>query len=498
MAPEGAKPLHTSGELEEQLRRRLRVTSVVWAFATATIALTAVVARTDRMRLDASAFWTVPPLPGCLLLICLVTTAMIGLLTPRLRMGLTRLRIIEWLGVATIAAFLVVDQALDLRSMRLTFAMKPMDFGISFAAPWGILIVAYGVLIPSSIRHSGARTIALAVCAFIPEYVALPTIGVSGPALTTYLSLKLITVIVMSALALYGSYRIDELSEDVRSARHLGQYVLQRVLGEGGMGSVYLAEHQFLRRPCAVKLIRPEQAADGATRARFEREVQSAAALTHPNTVQIFDYGHTEDGTFYYAMEYLPGVCLDTLVEQIGPLPPARVVRILTQLCGALGEAHMHGLVHRDLKPGNVMLCKRGGMEDVVKLLDFGIVAALRREPTDPKITQAGAILGTPSFMSPEQCIGDVDVTSESDIYSLGALGYFLLTGHAPFPGRSPMQVIAAHVYEAPRPITELRADVPDELASALERCLAKHPAKRFPDTASLERAITNSVPERV
>ncbi|GAC1651430.1 MAG: hypothetical protein NVS4B3_12090 [Gemmatimonadaceae bacterium] len=494
MMPEGAKPVHNSGELEEQLRRRLRVTSVLWAFATATIALTAIVARTDRMRVDTSAFWTEPPLPGFLLLISLVTGATIALLTPRLRMGVTRLRIIEWLGVATIAAFLIVDQALDLLSMRSTFAMKPMDFGISFGAPWGVLIVAYGVLIPSSLRHSGARTIVLALCAFIPEYVALRTIGATGPALTTYLSLKIITVVVMSALALYGSYRIDELSEDVRTARHLGQYVLQRVLGEGGMGSVYLAEHQFLRRPCAVKLIRPEQANDEATRARFEREVQSAAALTHPNTVQIFDYGQTEDGTFYYAMEYLPGVCLDTLVEELGPLPPARVVRILTQLCGALGEAHTCGLVHRDLKPGNVMLCQRGGMEDVVKLLDFGLVAALRPEPTDPKITQAGAIMGTPSFMSPEQCLGDVDVTSESDIYSLGALGYFLVTGHAPFPGRSPMQVIAAHLYEAPRPITEVRADVPVEFANVLERCLAKDPAQRFRDAASLERALMQSM----
>jgi serine/threonine-protein kinase len=494
MVPEGAKHMHTTRELEEELRKRLRVESVIWAIATGVIALTATLVQRDQLRINASTFWTAPPLPGVLFVICVVTIGAVWLLSPRRHLGIARLRAIEWLGVAATASFLIVDEAVDLRGMLSALAIKPMDLGLGLGAPWGALIVAYGVLIPSNLRHSFLRTAALAACAFLPEILVLPRVGVLGPGVMTYLTLKLIAITVLSALALYGSYRIDELSEDARSARQLGQYTLRRALGEGGMGSVYLADHQFLRRPCAIKLIRPELASDDAARARFEREVQSAATLTHPNTVQIYDYGQSEDGAFYYAMEYLPGVSLQELVEQQGPLPPARAVRILTQLCGALGEAHARGLVHRDLKPGNVMLCERGGVEDVVKLLDFGLVAGLREGASDPKITQAGLIIGTPAFMSPEQCAGEANVTSLSDIYSLGALGYFLVIGHAPFVGRSELRVLAAHLYESPPSISELRPDVPPELVSVLERCLAKDPILRFSDAASVEHALVHSI----
>jgi serine/threonine-protein kinase len=494
MAPEGAKPVHSTRELEEELRKRLRVESVIWAIAIGLIAVSATLVQRDQFRIDASTFWTAPPLPGVLFVMCVATIGAIWMLSPQRHLGIARLRAIEWLGVAATASFLVVDEALDLRGMLSVLSIKPMDIGLGLGAPWGALIVAYGVLIPSNLRHSLVRTLALAACAFIPELLVLPRMGGLAPGVTTYLTFKLITITILSALALYGSYRIDELREDARSARQLGQYTLRRALGEGGMGSVYLAEHDFLRRPCAIKLIRPELASDESARARFEREVQSAAALTHPNTVQIYDYGQSEDGAFYYAMEYLPGVSLQELVEKQGPLPPARAVRILTQLCGALGEAHARGLVHRDLKPGNVMLCERGGVEDVVKLLDFGLVAGLRDGASDPTITRAGTIMGTPAYMSPEQCAGEGDVTSVSDIYSLGALGYFLVIGHAPFVGRSEIQVLAAHLYESPRSISELRSDVPPELVSVLERCLAKDPAVRFSDAASLEHALLHSI----
>jgi serine/threonine-protein kinase len=260
------------------------------------------------------------------------------------------------------------------------------------------------------------------------------------------------------------------------------------------MGTVFLAEHSLLRRPCAVKLIRPELARDDAAHARFEREVQAAAALTHPNTVQIYDFGQSDDGTLYYAMEYLPGESLDALIDREGAIAPARAVRILEQLCGALGEAHARGLVHRDVKPGNVMLCERGGMLEVVKLLDFGSVVA-RGGPSDPRITQAGMIVGTPAFMSPEQCRGEVDITPLSDIYSVGALGYYLVTGREPFFRKpSAMEVMAAHIYEYPPPIQELRPDVPVELAVVLEKCLEKDPLERYPNTARLEKALVQSI----
>ena len=494
LAPEGAKAVHTTGELEEQLRKRLRVESIIWASATGLVAITATIVRKD-LYANPSTMWTVPPMPGVLFVISLLTIGVVWLLAPERQLGLRRLRALEWMGVAVTAAFLIVDEAVDLRTMRDVLALKPLDLGLGLGAPWGALIVAYGVLIPSNLRHALARTLALLGCSFLPELIAFADMGglVSGAG--TYLAIKFITVIIFSALALYGSYHIDELQADVQSARQLGHYVLRRVLGQGGMGSVYLAEHNFLRRPCAVKLIRPELARDAAAHARFEREVQAAAALTHPNTVQIYDYGQSEDGTFYYAMEYLPGESLEALVEREGALEPARAVRILEQLCGALGEAHARGLVHRDVKPGNVMLCERGGRHEVVKLLDFGSVVGLRAGPADPRITQAGMIVGTPAFMSPEQCRGEVDVTASSDIYSVGAVGYYLVTGKEPFYRKpTAVEVMAAHIYEYPPSIKDLRPDVPIELAVVLEKCLEKDPLERYPTAARLERALLLSI----
>ena len=494
MAPNTSAPVRTSGELEERLRRRLRVTSVIWATATAVLATTTVLARSAQISADPLTFWTEPPLPGVLFLISLLTVIVAWLLSPGRALGLRRLRAVEWFGAATIALFLVTTQTRAMETMLPGLLFRPMELGVAQGAPWGVVIVAYGVLIPSSLRHFAARTAALAACAFLPELLLMP--GYSAPIrqVESYIALKAIVIAVMSALAGYGSYRILELGQDVAAARELGQYVLSRMLGQGGMGSVYLAEHRLLRRPCAVKLIRADQASDGNARARFEREVQCAAALTHPNTVQIYDYGQSEDGTFYFAMEYLPGISLEDFVERHGPMEPARAVQVMAQLCGALNEAHSSGLVHRDIKPGNVMLCERGGMKDVAKLLDFGLVGALQRESADSRITEQGMIIGTPSFMSPEQCMGESDVGPASDLYSLGAVGYFLLAGIPPLEKSTTMKTIVANLNEEPRPVSALRPTVPDGLSAVIARCLAKKPADRFPDARSLEQALVSSV----
>ena len=182
-------------------------------------------------------------------------------------------------------------------------------------------------------------------------------------------TLMAVWMAIASSIAIYGAHRIDALRREALEARRLGQYQLKELLGAGGMGQVYLADHLLLRRPCAIKLIRPERAGDSTNLLRFEREVRATAGLTHPNTVQIFDYGHTEDGIFYYVMEYLPGLTLEQLVERYGPLPPGRAVHFLRQVCGALREAHASGLIHRDIKPGNIIICKRGGRYDVGKSL---------------------------------------------------------------------------------------------------------------------------------
>jgi serine/threonine-protein kinase len=252
---------------------------------------------------------------------------------------------------------------------------------------------------------------------------------------------------------------------------------------------VYRAEHALLRRPCALKLIRPEKAGDPDTLRRFEREVQTTSTLTHPNTVQVFDYGHTADGTFYYVMEYLPGLTLEELVRRHGPLSPARAVHFLRQVCAALGEAHTRGLTHRDIKPGNVMVCERGGVLDFVKVLDFGLVR-VTEDAADGTLTREGTVTGTPAYLSPEQAGGEGVIDALSDIYSVGALAYFLLTGQPPFAGRSPAKMLAAHLYETPAP---LPADIPPDLAVVVMRCLAKAPVERWPDAASLETALAET-----
>jgi serine/threonine-protein kinase len=217
--------------------------------------------------------------------------------------------------------------------------------------------------------------------------------------------------------------------------------------------------------------------------------VQVTSTLTHPNTVQVFDYGQAEDGTVYYAMEYLTGLSLDDLVRVHGPLPPGRTIAVLRQLCGALAEAHGIGLIHRDIKPSNVILCNRGGVHDVAKLLDFGLVRMQAMEAQGVGLTQAGLIFGTPAYMSPEQAVGN-DLDARSDIYSLGALAYFLLTGQPPFVRDSVVQVMAAHIGDAITPPRAHRATIPADLEAVVLRCLAKNPDDRFVDVASLEQAL--------
>jgi serine/threonine-protein kinase len=256
------------------------------------------------------------------------------------------------------------------------------------------------------------------------------------------------------------------------------------------MGEVYLAEHALLRRPCALKLIRPEQGGDAHYLSRFEREVQAMATLTHPNTVRVYDYGLAADGTFYYAMEYLLGLSLQELVNRYGPLPPERALYLLRQVCGALREAHAVGLVHRDIKPANILACQTGGMYDVAKLLDFGLVRVHNMSNDGQSLTGIGTIAGTPAFMSPEQAAGVNEVDQRSDIYSLGAVAYFLLSGRPPFIHSTSVQTMAAHLSEAVVPLRELNSEIPVEVAHVVGRCLEKEPGQRFPDVVAVEKAL--------
>lgn len=273
------------------------------------------------------------------------------------------------------------------------------------------------------------------------------------------------------------------------ATRQIGQYRLKRLLGVGGMGEVYLAEHPTIKRPCAIKIIRPDKAGDLRTLARFEREVRSTARLSHWNTVDIYDYGRTADGMLFLVMEYLRGLNLSELVQQYGPMPAERVVHLMRQACDALIEAHGLDLIHRDLKPANVFAATRGGLYDVIKLIDFGLARPLHNLD-GTSLSLEGSITGSPLFMSPEQATGDSEPDKRSDIYSLGAVMYYLLSGRPPFDYDKPFKVIIAHCHEVPKPLSDFVSGVPEALEHIIFRCLKKNPHDRFQDAQHLALAL--------
>jgi eukaryotic-like serine/threonine-protein kinase len=294
-------------------------------------------------------------------------------------------------------------------------------------------------------------------------------------------SIAIITCAVISRV-IYG------LRADVREAARFGQYVLERKIGEGAMGVVYRATHAMLRRPAAIKLLLKDRVNE-TDLVRFEREVQLTSRLAHPNTISIFDYGRTSEGVFYYVMEYLDGLDLQRLVEQIGPLEPARAIHILVQICGALAEAHALGLIHRDIKPANIVLTDRPDEPDVVKVVDFGLVKSFGGTPT---LSAAGdAIVGTPLYMAPEAISRPETIDGRSDLYAVGAVAYFLLTGQHVFQGATVLEVCGKHMLETPvSPSLRLGKALPVDLEAIVLACLAKEPDARPASSALLRTSL--------
>jgi len=346
-------------------------------------------------------------------------------------------------------------------------------------------LISRAVIVPTTVR----RTFWISLLGALPDAILLGLMNRALPlsdALLPTLDALLwggvtVTMSTLVSRIIYG------LRKQVREAHRLGQYTLLQSLGAGAMGEVYLASHALMRRRTAIKLLRAN--ADGHSLERFEREVQLTSQLTHPNTIAIYDYGRTAEGTFYYVMEYLEGVDLEGLLIVDGPQPPGRVIHILRQVCGALEEAHGLGLLHRDIKPANLFLCRRRGVPDMLKVLDFGLVKELG--VAEASLTRAHTIAGTPLYLSPEAIVSPQKLGPRSDLYSVGAVGYALLTGTHLFQGASPMEICSHHVHTKPEPPSR-RADkeLPEDLCALILRCLEKDLEARYANARELRLAL--------
>jgi serine/threonine protein kinase/CHASE1-domain containing sensor protein len=293
------------------------------------------------------------------------------------------------------------------------------------------------------------------------------------------------------ATAVYFTFAmLRRLRRSVQRSINLGQYTLEEKIGEGGMGVVYRATHALLRRPAAIKLLLKETASENEL-VRFEREVQLTSRLAHPNTISIFDYGRTADGVFYYVMEYLDGVDLERLVRADGPLDPGRAIHVLAQVAGALAEAHLSGLIHRDIKPANIVLTERLDEPDVVKVVDFGLVKTVEQASGDIGITQVNSITGTPLYLAPEAIQSPQNVDGRADIYALGAVAYFILTGDHVFDGSTVVQVLTRHMLEQPTPPSaRLGRPIEKDLEAVILSCLAKDRSQRPASAAAVRDAL--------
>jgi eukaryotic-like serine/threonine-protein kinase len=403
------------------------------------------------------------------------------------------------LSPRTIAALAIAFEIASSYGIAAAELLQPrgLDFrnaswiGLSWVAVWTLL---FTIVVPSSPRRSVLA--ALAASSGVPVMAAVSFAVYPPPMLLNsaqFFFLFVFPYLLVVAMAYVGARVLFALGNEVRKARELGSYRLLERLGQGGMGEVWSARHRLLARPAAIKLIRPltgpSNLGSDAAR-RFEREAQALASLRSPNTVDLFDFGIADDGTFYYVMELLEGLDAERFVNTFGPMPAARVIFVLRQVCHSLSEAESISLVHRDIKPANIMLCRYGEDYDFVKVLDFGIVKAIRKPgngddlPTLAALTAEHVVQGTPAFIAPEQVLGGLPVDHRADIYGIGCLAYWLLTGRLVFTGETPMQLLIQHAQAAPEPpSSRTELPIPAELDAIVLACLAKDPSER-PQTA--------------
>jgi eukaryotic-like serine/threonine-protein kinase len=363
-------------------------------------------------------------------------------------------------------------------------SMLTATLAVAFTAVWR------AVAIPSTPGRTAVLT-TIAVAPLVAADLVVIGAGAPGPARVIGPLFVAGWAAVTLVIATAASDVVFGLRREVRRVQRLGQYTLDEKIGEGAMGMVYRASHAMLRRPTAIKLLPPERAGE-ANLQRFEREVQLTASLTHPNTVAIYDYGRTPDGVFYYAMELLDGLNLQELVGRHGAQPEGRVIHVLRQVCRALAEAHGLGLVHRDIKPANIILGVRGGEPDVAKVVDFGLVTRLDTAGAALEtIDTAPVVAGTPLYLSPEAITTPDRLDARSDLYSLGAVAYLLLTGAPLFASRTLVELCAAHLHATPvAPSVRTGRPVDDALEALVLQCLAKDPDERPSSALALDEAL--------
>jgi serine/threonine-protein kinase len=473
-----------SGEIQEVLRKRLRIVAILLFAGYISFLLLSLIF--DKYGQENGK----PILLVAHATMVIVTGLVASRLCMRCRHFERHLRMVEFMLFGGSAVMFIAFTIVHLNT-AIADSFPPV-----VAPPWMLLIFIYALLVPNTWQRA---FVVSAVFATIPIGLLIYT-HLANPAFADVAQIEdaavaliakhFLMLTLTTATAVFGVASTRSLRTQAHEARRLGQYRLKQLLGEGGMGAVYVAEHVMLKRPCAVKLIRPAQAGDPRAMARFEREVRSTAQLAHWNIVEIYDYGETDEGVFYYVMEYLPGLSLSELVDLGGPLEPARSIHLLRQTAAALAEAHAAGMIHRDIKPANIYAAQRGRRHDVAKLLDFGLVSTADTVTEDAALTREGTITGSPSFLSPEQAMGEKP-DERSDIYSLGTVGYFLLTGHAPFERDTMMKTILAHAHDAPVPPSQV-VDVATDIEQVILKCLAKKPGDRYQSAEELQRDLEN------
>ena len=471
-----------SSELQAQAARRLRIVALLYAFVFfMSDPLQAILFSEQRVRFLAS------PIRWAPTTISIITALLVAVLTSKRKVAtetvLTFGLVFEVVSSFGIAAAQFLDGS--------QYTVTPPWAGLSWVAVW---MASFTVIIPSPPRK--ALVAALASAASVPLVVgfvmAMDLTSVRISPLGFFFSLILPYLLVV-LVAYVGTRVVYNLGAELHRARELGSYRLVERLGEGGMGEVWRAQHRFLARPAAIKLMRPEALGGSsverqALSLRFEREAQATASMRSPHTIELYDFGIADDGSFYYVMEFLDGFDLQALIDKFGPIPAERAVHLLTQVCDSLAEAHAEGLIHRDVKPANVYVCRHGREVDFVKVLDFGLVKS-QNGTFGPNVTltQDTSVGGTPAFMPPEQVLGNRPVDGRSDIYAVGCLAYWLVTGSLVFTGRTPMEIMMQHAQAKPVPPSK-RTEL--ELSPAFDElivsCLEKNPEDRPPSADAL------------